>query len=143
MTNYRNLFNNSYQRAISPDYHGFFTRFYEILVDSDPFIKKLFAHTDMNRQTTMLMESMTYLTSFGHELKPSKEMEYVATLHGKENLDIPASFYDLWLDCILHTVAERDPEYNTQVDTAWRVIMAPGIEYMKSFCRRDKKQTIG
>ena len=134
MKNYHNLFNNSYQRTISPDYHGFFKRFYELLVQSDPSIKKLFQHTDMERQTTMLMESMTYITSFGHELKPSKEIEYVALLHGKEKLNIPASYYDIWLDCLLRTVAERDPEYNTHVDTAWRVIMAAGIAYMKSFC---------
>jgi hemoglobin-like flavoprotein len=138
MKKYRELFNNSYQRAISPDYHGFFERFYELLLHSDPKIEKLFEQTNMENQTKMLMQSMTYITSFGHELKPSEEMENIAVLHGKKKLNIPASYYDLWLNCMLLTVAERDPEYNTHVDTAWRVSMTPGIEYMKSFCDHNK-----
>ena len=61
-------------------------------------------------------------------------MENLALLDGRDRLDIPKEFYDIWLESLIQTVAERDPEFDVKVDTTWRVVMAPGIEYKKSFC---------
>jgi len=133
MEKYKQIFNHSYQRAVSPDYHGFFERFYEILVKSDPLIEELFNQTNMKHQASMLEQSITHFTSFAHKLKPTKEMKKLAILHGKDRLNIPIKYYDLWLRSILQTVSERDPEFNVHVNTAWRVTMAPGLEYMKSY----------
>ena len=137
MEKYRKLFSNSYQRVIAPDYHGFFEHFYEILVHSDPLIKNLFINTDMKRQVSMLEQSMSHITSFSATLEASEEMSEIAILHGKSRLNIPSIYYDIWLDCLILTVSERDTGYNVHVDTAWRVVMSPGIEYMKSFCKQD------
>ena len=134
---YKQIFNNSYQRAVAPDYHGFFERFYEILIHSDPLIEELFIQTNMKHQASMLEQSITHMTSFAHKLKPSEEMEKIAILHGKDRLNIPIKYYDIWLHSILQTVSERDPEFNVHINTAWRVTLAPGIEYMKSYCKSD------
>lgn len=40
---YRALFNNSYQRAVSPDFHGFVRRFYELFTAADTAVAALFA----------------------------------------------------------------------------------------------------
>ena len=85
----------------------------------------------------MLEQSITHMTSFAHKLKPSEEMEKIAILHGKDRLNIPIKYYDIWLHSILQTVSERDPEFNVHINTAWRVTLAPGIEYMKSYCTSD------
>ncbi|MEE8320931.1 MAG: globin [Gammaproteobacteria bacterium] len=132
--NYRKLFNNSFQRAIVPDSSRFYTRFYQLLIATDPQIEKLFATTDMDRQIKMLMQSMTYVMSFSATLKPGSEMRKIAKMHGKGKLGLPAKYYDIWLDCMIVAVREFDPKFDKYIETAWRVMMAPGIAYMKSFC---------
>lgn len=130
----RNLFNLSYQRAVVPDFYGFFDSFYSRLTAQSPVFSELFKHTDMEKQIKMLMQSITYVTSFSATLEPTEELNYIAGLHGRDKLDLPGEYYDVWLDCLLHTVREKDPKYDEQVERAWRIVMAPGIEYMKSFC---------
>lgn len=136
MENYHRLFNMSYQRAISPDFEGFFSHFYNKFINTDPQIAVLFSNTDMDRQAKILMESMTYMTSFAVTMEANAEINPIAISHGKDNMNIPTEFYDIWLECLISTVKEYDPEFNLQVETAWRVIMSPGLEYMKSFCSK-------
>lgn len=130
----RNLFNLSYQRAVVPDFYGFFDSFYNRLTAHSPAFSELFKDTDMDKQIKMLMQSITYVTSFSATLEPTEELDYIAGLHGRDRLDLPSEYYDIWLDCLLHTVMEKDPKYDEQVERAWRIVMAPGVEYMKSFC---------
>jgi hypothetical protein len=47
-------------------------------------------------------------------------------------LDIKPEFYDLWLDRLLQAVAEFDPLFDARTGTAWRRLLRPGIEFMKS-----------
>lgn len=124
----------SYQRAISPDYQGFFTRFYEKFTGSDPGVKQLFETVDMERQYQMLMASMTHMISFAPDQEPGAEMERMAMIHGKDRLAIPAHYYDLWLDSLIETLRERDPKFNDHIENAWKKVLMPGIDYMKSFC---------
>jgi hemoglobin-like flavoprotein len=133
MKAYRKLFNNSFQRAIAPDSHRFYERFFEILIAANPKIAELLEKTDMERQILMLKQSMTHVMSFSATLKPSAEMKKIAKLHGKDNLNIPKDYYDIWLDCMIEAVEEFDPKFDEYIETSWRVMMAPGIEYMKSF----------
>lgn len=124
--------NISYQRAVAPDYDGFFSHFYKRLITADDQIAKLFENTDMDRQSEMLKQSMSYIISFASTLEVKEDMVNLALLHGRDNLNIPKVFYDIWLDSLIETVSERDPEFDAHIETAWRVVMAPGIEYMKS-----------
>ena len=132
----RNLFTLSYQRAVVPDYNGFFLSFYKRLTGTDPAITALFARTDMDRQSKMLMQSITHVTAFSATLEPTAELDFIARLHGRDRLNLPAAYYDTWMESLLDTVRDRDPKFDENVDRAWRTVMAPGIEYMKSFCSR-------
>jgi truncated hemoglobin YjbI len=132
--NYRKLFNNSFQRAIAPDSNRFYKRFYESLISSDPQLASIFSNTDIERQIEMLKQSMTYVMSFSATLEPTAEMENLARMHGSGKLDIPVKYFEIWLDCMLVTVEEFDPKFDGYIETSWRVMMAPGIAYMKSFC---------
>lgn len=138
MDKYRKLLNISYQRSISPDYYGFFERFYQNFYAADPCVARLFKKTDMDGQYRMLMQSMTHIITFSTKLESSEEMDNVAMIHGKDKLDIPVELFDIWLECLIDTVRERDLVFNTQTEIAWRVVMAAGIAYMKSFCSHQQ-----
>ena len=134
MKEYRKVFNDSYKRAIEPDANSFYKRFYENFISADPKIAVLFAKTFMNLQREMLKQSMTIMMSFSDTMEPDNELEEIAMMHGKGKLDIPPGFYEIWLDRMIKTVEEFDPEFDESVETAWRVMMAPGVAYMQSFC---------
>ncbi len=136
MKAYRKLFNDSYKRAIVPDSNSFYKRFYENFIAADPRIAGLFAKTFMNIQREMLKQSMTIMMSFSDTMEPGNELEEIAMMHGKSKLDIPPNFYEIWLDRMIKTVEEFDPKFDDGVETAWRVMMAPGVVYMQSFCSK-------
>jgi len=105
MTIYHHILKNSYQRAVIPDYAGFFNRFYQILLAADDEVAVLFANTDVERQSKMLMQSMTHILSFAHTLEADENMEKLALLHGRDRLNISKEFYSIWLDSLIKTVS--------------------------------------
>lgn len=119
-----------------PDSYAFFEEFYNNLTTSNPVFAELFQQTDMDRQIKMLMQSITHITSFSATLEATEELIRLARLHGGDKLDLPAEYYDYWLECLLETVREKDSAFDEHVEKAWRLVMTPGIEYMKSYCTR-------
>lgn len=59
-------------------------------------------------------------------------LERIARLHNRDRLDIRPEFYDLWFDCLIVTVKEFDSLFGPAVERAWRDVLTPGIEFMKS-----------
>lgn len=130
------LFDASYERlfgggigtdeSADPFFAAFYRRFLE-----DPGIRELFRSTDMQRQVTMLRKSFFHLAGFYVTNAPSGELERMADVHSR--LGIGTEHYDLWLDCLVSTVAEFDPESDATVELAWRLALTPGITYMKLY----------
>ena len=56
---------------------------------------------------------------------------HVARLHIRSGRDIPAEYYDTWLDSLIEALGEFDPEFDADVELSWRLVLAPGISYMK------------
>lgn len=130
------LFDASYRRVfgrgIGTDESSdpFFGAFYQRFL-ADPVIAELFADTDMSRQTTMLRKSFFHLAGFYVTNAPSGELERMAQVHYR--IGIGAEHYDRWLDCLVATVAEFDPECDEATELAWRWALTPGITFMKLY----------
>ena len=77
---------------------------------------------------------MDSIMSYSSTQKANKELLRIARLHGREQLDLPAKFYDIWLDCVLETVKELDQQFDEKTEASWRTMMKPGVTYLKSFC---------
>ena len=50
----------------------------------------------------------------------------------ERDLDIKPELYDLWLDRLVQAVGEFDPMFDPEIEAAWRRLLQPGIEFMKS-----------
>ena len=61
--------------------------------------------------------------------RPGRRVELLRS-HGAQDLDIGAELYDFWLDSLLETVEETDPEYSPTVKKAWEDVMMVGIHYL-------------
>lgn len=129
---YTELFSQSYLRIVVSDPASFFVRFYELFRKADPQVERLFSRTDMDRQLSMIEESLLYMIDFSRSRVASNRLEALAGYHGRKKMNIPARLFDVWMECLVATLRERDPELSPEIETAWRVILAPGLAYMKA-----------
>ncbi len=139
MAEYETIFNDSYARVngrFGAD-AGFFQRFYEIFLDRSDGARAHFSGTDLGRQKRMVHESFAFMLGFAATRTSGDYLERIALRHGKSDLNISVDLYDEWLDALVETVRECDPRYDADVDAAWRIMLAPGVAFMKSFYDRD------
>ena len=110
----------------------FLDRFYESFLASSPKVREKFAKTDFARQKRALRASlhMILLAASDEQGGPDRYLHQFAERHSARDLDIGAELYDLWLDCLLATVEECDPDFNPEVRDAWERVMMVGIRYL-------------
>jgi hemoglobin-like flavoprotein len=134
------LFERSLTRCeMRPD---FLDLFYGRFMASSPEVAAKFAGTDFVRQKRALKASFHHLLLVAQDRKqtPDAYLADVAARHGSGQLAIGASLYDFWLDSLLETVKECDPEWNLEVDHAWEEVMMVGIHYLcQSYHGRHEK----
>ncbi len=135
--NFEQEFEESYERLVG---HGvgitargqrFFTRFYENFLARSPRIKDHFEHTDMSKQIIVLQKAMYHMISFYLLHEPNELLERVAASHSRAHHGIEPELYDEWLEALLLTVEQMDPDYNRDLRLAWQIVMMPGILYMQ------------
>lgn len=133
MINYLKIFLDSlYRVAVEPDVQrDLIVRFYEIFLATSPEIGNRFRHTDMARQREMLAQSLHEMVEFSTSRVASDRLDQVARRHSQAERDVPPELYEIWLDSLVKAVRQLDPEFTEDVELAWRVVLAPGIAYMK------------
>lgn len=133
MINFRYLFEDSFHRVcLNQDKSAeFFTQFYHNFVDHNPAIKEKFVNTDMAVQQDMLKMSFIYLIDFFQFFEENQRLKDLASVHSKMDRDITGEMYDTWLEALLVTLKQVLPDVDDNTTLAWRVMLAPGIAYMK------------
>ncbi|MGE3314387.1 MAG: globin [Planctomycetaceae bacterium] len=109
----------------------FLVTFYEILTGSSDEIRILFAHTDMPRQRKLLKEGLIYLISYptGNEFARTRVTE-LGISHSRTRLNVRQEFYQNWIDSLMNAIQRHDSSYSSDLDAAWRRVLAPGIAAM-------------
>lgn len=130
---YDAVFSASYRRIMGDGAYNpeFIAAFYVAFLESSDEIAKRFSATDMSRQKTMLHDSLNTLVDFSGHKRLSPQMQRLAAVHGPGAADIAPELYDLWLKTLMETVSAFDERYDKSVDLAWRLTLAPGIDYLK------------
>jgi len=110
----------------------FLDLFYERFLKSSPEVREKFAYTYFVRQKRALLASfhLMLLAAEDEENGPERYLRDIASHHGKAQLDIGSYLYDLWLDNLLETVRECDPEWTPEIEQAWERVMGVGISYL-------------
>jgi len=133
MENYLEIFTKSYQRVINEKRadKDFFTAFYDAFIDDSAAAREKFRNVDMQKQKEHLRNSLDHMVYFSIDRQASDEMTRIARAHGKSGTDVGPALYDCWLNSLVKTVHEYDPQFDDEVEIAWRVVLAPGISYMQ------------
>ena len=130
---YERVFDQSYERVHSGDEHGlnFFDGFYQNFLGLSDEIRDKFKNTDMPKQRSMLEKSFYHLLVFYATGNADDYMQRMVERHGSRGINIPIRLYDSWMDSLIKTVEQFDPEFNADIALAWRLVLAPGLTYMK------------
>lgn len=124
------LFNDSIERcSTSPD---FLVRFYTLFLASSATARGKFEHTDLRLQAKLLKTSLYIMMLASDESERIAHLESLARRHSRAELDIHPELYDVWLDRLVDAVREFDPLFDTDTGRAWRRLLQPGIDFMKS-----------
>jgi hemoglobin-like flavoprotein len=124
------LFNDSIERCSGKP--EFLRRFYTLFLASSDAVAKKFKHTDLQKQAAMLKSSLYVMMLAGSESEKVVHLEGLAKRHSRTELDIKPELYDLWLDRLVQAVEEFDPLFDAETGAAWRHMLQPGIDFMKS-----------
>ena len=138
MTEYVRAFSNSLARMESggPE-NELVSCFYDKFIQSSPEVGAKFTNTDIERQKEMLRDSFKHMLTFSTKRQSGEELEHIGARHSEAVLDIAPLFYEAWMDSLIAAVQELDPEFDRTVETAWRIVMVPGIEFMKGHYQAD------
>ncbi len=109
----------------------FLRRFYTIFTGSHPAIAERFSNTDWNQQIHLLRHgisaSILYASGggLGHD-----EIERLHKSHGPSGYDIPDWMYDNWLEALIQTLSETDPQWSDELERRWREAMSTAIAHI-------------
>ncbi len=112
---------------------GAFDAFYTRFLDIDPQIAPRFAATDFAKQKQLLQDGVALALTFAAGDGPSRErIDALATSHSRERLSIHPDLYPLWLKAWIDSLADLDPQWNTELEALWRNQLQPALDTMAS-----------
>lgn len=125
------LVSKSFNRC--KDNPRFMPRFYEIFMKSSPRIAPYFSKTDMAKQHGLLKEGLELLIMFGFgSLKAKAYMSKMGELHDRKHINVPPELYPLWVNSMVATVRDTDPEFTPEIEESWRRHLQKGIDRITS-----------
>ena len=87
----------------------------------------------MKKQEDILAHAvvMSFLFVDPNHQIASKAIKNVRMSHNREHLNIEPHLYDIWLNCLIETVAECDPLADEELLAQWREVMSIAINHIK------------
>jgi len=130
---YEEIYDNSYERVLAHtiDNKDFFEAFYDSFVNFSDEIRIKFIDVDMTEQKAMLKRSFYSLLVFYGSNQGDDYLKKIARSHSQQYLNIEPHLYDDWLNCMMLTLQQYDPLFSKEIELAWRLVMSPGMTYMK------------
>ncbi len=107
--------------------------FYGVFLDSSPEVGPLFSNTDFSKQRKLLRASVAMLVAQDIDHPKAREtLERIGQSHSQRELDVKPELYEIWLNSLCQTVQKMDPDFDAELERAWRDRMRPGIELITS-----------
>lgn len=112
---------------------GFSDYFYNRLLASDVKIRAMFHGTDFEKQKKALIDGVYVLIDY-HEGGPLGKMSIrrLGEKHNRSHMNVTADLYEIWVDCFILTLSEKDPKFSASLELQWREVLKPGIDHMIS-----------
>ncbi len=104
---------------------GFIERFYEMLLASHPSIPPMFARTDFRGQRLALRRGISMAISWAAgSTMMQRPMQQMIDVHSRTGrAPVEPALYACWVDCLLQSIGEFDPELTPDLAREWRDAM--------------------
>lgn len=121
--------------ALPEFFPAFYRNFFAALPEAEP----LFVKTNLARQHKLIEHAIKILLIFPQQAGgESTLLDRLAEKHGKAELGIPPAWYAPFLDSLVVTASQFDPEFTSEVGAAWRESLQPGMDYMRDWDRTHR-----
>jgi len=130
---YEDIFDQSFERVKKKNKNGqsFFAAFYTNFINASPKVAEQFSATALDHQAKMMEKSFYSLFVFYATQNANDYLEKIAFQHSGHDLGVQPELFDLWLENLIKTVEDFDVDCTDEVILSWRVVLSPGITYMK------------
>lgn len=118
----------SYGRVCNKD--RFFIDFYDHFMRSSNDVRAQFADTDMKQQRHLLRNGIMQLVLHARGM-PDTKLRALGKSHDRNGYNIKPEWYDLWLNALIRTLKEHDPQFSEGLETSWRRAIEPGIRLIR------------
>ena len=128
-SSHKEIFLHSLERCVSSK--KFIASFYQRFLAASDEIREKFKHTDFEQQNKMLVRSLKLAAgATAGEANSLQELRDRAETHDRHHLDIKPELYDHWRNAIIATASEFDPQWNDEIEEAWRSVLGYVINHM-------------
>ena len=111
----------------------FLDKFYDIFLNSNPEIGPRFANTDFVKQKDLLRHGLMSVLMFAEGQQSAIAcLSRIRDSHGQSKMNIRPELYSYWVDSLVKAVAQCDKKFDAELETDWRTVVAPAVEYISS-----------
>lgn len=109
----------------------FLDRFYEIFLASHPAIAPLFRNTDFAKQKMALRSGLAMMVMHTEGNKVGTQgLDRIGQSHSRKHLNIDPSLYQFWIESLIKTVKECDPQCDAKLEGEWRQALKAGAAHI-------------
>lgn len=123
-------FRTSLERCLSRA--DFLESFYARFLGASDEVREMFSKTDFSKQRRVLRGSLFLMSRAAMGLDDGRQhLSQVAKTHGKKGLNIRGELYDLWLECLIETAREYEPDFDAELEAAWREVLSLAVSIVR------------
>lgn len=110
----------------------FFHTFYDKFLNSHPVIGQMFKHTQFEKQITMLKNAISMAILFAEKQDELARdvLTKIRRSHSRARRDVKPEYYNFWLNSLVDTLRECDPQFTVQLEADWRDMLQVTIDYI-------------
>ncbi len=115
------------------EHEDFIGTFYDRFLKADTRIQPMFSKTDFGKQRRLLQRGISLAITFaGTPSVARRQLTEIAEIHARKGrAPVDPALYGIWIESLIHTVAEADPRFNEKLEQRWRQALDPAIDYIK------------
>lgn len=112
--------------GLNPD---FLDHFYENFIKSDRTIAKILEGGDVEKRKALMLAEIVATIQFHRGAKAS-DLILAKLAHNHQEIDLPSSMYEPWLESLLLTLQSHDPKWSDDLNNIWRQTLSKGLAYL-------------
>lgn len=111
----------------------FIVRFYQHLFKVRPETEAYFSNVDFEKQKTLIIRGIEFaLKSIQGDEESKTQMIRISKTHAKNNMDISPHLYYYWIEALVYTLKNSDPDWYDDLEYYWTEVITRPVSFMIS-----------